>query len=93
MFCSSLRFHALKDMFSLVYVFYIYVHDRTIGAHRRTPAFLFAADTITNTVFNICLTGQQTLIMMTRDFEPITEKQIHQDEFGEGERCTEMKLP
>uniref|UniRef100_A0A8C3UFI9 Elongator complex protein 1 n=1 Tax=Catharus ustulatus TaxID=91951 RepID=A0A8C3UFI9_CATUS len=31
-------------------------------------------------------TGQQTLIMMTRDFEPITEKQIHQDEFGEGER-------
>ncbi|XP_035746672.1 elongator complex protein 1 isoform X3 [Egretta garzetta] len=31
-------------------------------------------------------TGQQTLIMMTRDFEPITEKQIHQDEFGEGAR-------
>ncbi|NXD05323.1 ELP1 protein, partial [Certhia familiaris] len=29
-------------------------------------------------------TGQQTLIMMTRDFEPITENQIHQDEFGEG---------
>ncbi|KAM9587121.1 elongator complex protein 1 isoform 3-T3 [Morphnus guianensis] len=29
-------------------------------------------------------TGQQTLIMMTRDFEPITEKEIHQDEFGEG---------
>ncbi|NWH92099.1 ELP1 protein, partial [Aegithalos caudatus] len=29
-------------------------------------------------------TGEQTLIMMTRDFEPITEKQIHQDEFGEG---------
>ncbi|XP_064032731.1 elongator complex protein 1 [Pogoniulus pusillus] len=29
-------------------------------------------------------TGQQTLIMMIRDFEPITEKQIHQDEFGEG---------
>ncbi|NWT72124.1 ELP1 protein, partial [Prunella himalayana] len=29
-------------------------------------------------------TGQQTLIMMTRDFEPITEKQIHQNEFGEG---------
>ncbi|NXG73414.1 ELP1 protein, partial [Baryphthengus martii] len=29
-------------------------------------------------------TGQQTLIMMTRDFEPITEKHIHQDEFGEG---------
>ncbi|NXY33056.1 ELP1 protein, partial [Pomatorhinus ruficollis] len=29
-------------------------------------------------------TGEQTLIMMTRDFEPITEKQIHQGEFGEG---------
>uniref|UniRef100_A0A8B9ZJN8 Elongator complex protein 1 n=1 Tax=Anas platyrhynchos TaxID=8839 RepID=A0A8B9ZJN8_ANAPL len=29
-------------------------------------------------------TGQQTLIMMTRDFEPIAEKQIHQNEFGEG---------
>ncbi|XP_030823995.1 elongator complex protein 1 [Camarhynchus parvulus] len=29
-------------------------------------------------------TGQQTLIMMTRDFEPVAEKQIHQDEFGEG---------
>ncbi|POI33793.1 hypothetical protein CIB84_002455 [Bambusicola thoracicus] len=33
-------------------------------------------------------TGQQTLIMMTRDFEPITEKQIHQDEFGEGKFIT-----
>ncbi|NXY14657.1 ELP1 protein, partial [Atrichornis clamosus] len=32
----------------------------------------------------LLVTGQQTLIMMTRDFEPITEKQIHQDEFGEG---------
>ncbi|NWV28947.1 ELP1 protein, partial [Origma solitaria] len=33
-------------------------------------------------------TGQQTLIMMTRDFEPITEKQIHQNEFGEGKFVT-----
>ncbi|XP_030327209.1 elongator complex protein 1 isoform X3 [Strigops habroptila] len=32
----------------------------------------------------LLVTGQQTLIMMTRDFEPITEKQIHQEEFGEG---------
>ncbi|XP_068032591.1 elongator complex protein 1 [Anomalospiza imberbis] len=32
----------------------------------------------------LLVTGQQTLIMMTRDFEPITEKQIHQDGFGEG---------
>ncbi|KAJ6653507.1 hypothetical protein lerEdw1_009179 [Lerista edwardsae] len=30
-------------------------------------------------------TGQQTLILMTRDFEPITESHIHQDDFGEGE--------
>uniref|UniRef100_A0A8C8RGH4 Elongator complex protein 1 n=1 Tax=Pelusios castaneus TaxID=367368 RepID=A0A8C8RGH4_9SAUR len=28
-------------------------------------------------------TGQQTLIMMTKDFEPITEREIHQDDFGE----------
>uniref|UniRef100_A0A2K5VE95 IkappaB kinase complex-associated protein n=2 Tax=Cercopithecinae TaxID=9528 RepID=A0A2K5VE95_MACFA len=28
-------------------------------------------------------TGQQTLIMMTKDFEPIMEQQIHQDDFGE----------
>lgn len=75
------------------HVFCIQVHGRTIGVHRRTPEFLFAADTSTNTVFYICLAGQQTLIMMTRDFEPITEKQIHQDEFGEGEKCTEIKLP
>ncbi|NXA41013.1 ELP1 protein, partial [Eudromia elegans] len=31
----------------------------------------------------LLVTGQQTLIMMTRDFEPITEKQFHQNEFGE----------
>uniref|UniRef100_A0A8B9GHK1 Elongator complex protein 1 n=1 Tax=Amazona collaria TaxID=241587 RepID=A0A8B9GHK1_9PSIT len=34
----------------------------------------------------LLVTGQQTLIMMTREFEPITEKQVHQDEFGEGAR-------
>lgn len=28
-------------------------------------------------------TAQQTLIMMTRDYEVITEQQIHQDDFGE----------
>ncbi|NXN94720.1 ELP1 protein, partial [Rhinopomastus cyanomelas] len=33
----------------------------------------------------LLVTDQQTLIMMTRDFEPITEKNIHQDEFGEGQ--------
>lgn len=57
-----------------------------------TIEFLLDGDTITNTVFNVCPAGQQTLIMMTRDFEPITEKQIHQDEFGEGETCTEVRL-
>uniref|UniRef100_A0A8D0SC53 IkappaB kinase complex-associated protein n=1 Tax=Sus scrofa TaxID=9823 RepID=A0A8D0SC53_PIG len=29
-------------------------------------------------------TGQQTLIMMTKDFEPIMEERIHQDDFSEG---------
>ncbi|XP_048360369.1 elongator complex protein 1 [Sphaerodactylus townsendi] len=33
-------------------------------------------------------TGQQTLILMTRDFEPIMENQIHQDDFGEGKFIT-----
>nr|XP_006133345.1 elongator complex protein 1 [Pelodiscus sinensis] len=33
-------------------------------------------------------TGQQTLIMMTKDFEPITEREIHQDDFGEGKFIT-----
>uniref|UniRef100_A0A673YVE6 Elongator complex protein 1 n=1 Tax=Salmo trutta TaxID=8032 RepID=A0A673YVE6_SALTR len=31
-------------------------------------------------------TGQDTIIMMTKDFEPITEFGIHQDDFGEGAR-------
>ncbi|XP_005382814.1 PREDICTED: elongator complex protein 1 [Chinchilla lanigera] len=33
-------------------------------------------------------TGQQTLIMMTRDFEPIMEQPIHQDDFGESKFIT-----
>uniref|UniRef100_A0A669BZL6 Elongator complex protein 1 n=1 Tax=Oreochromis niloticus TaxID=8128 RepID=A0A669BZL6_ORENI len=32
----------------------------------------------------ILTTGQETIIMMTKDFEPITEVGIHQDDFGEG---------
>lgn len=28
--------------------------------------------------------GQETIIMMTKDFEPIAEVGIHQDDFGEG---------
>ncbi|KAJ8262094.1 hypothetical protein GJAV_G00162110 [Gymnothorax javanicus] len=34
------------------------------------------------------VTGQQTIIMMTKDFEPITEVEIHQDDFGEGKFIT-----
>ncbi|XP_046881186.1 elongator complex protein 1 isoform X2 [Hypomesus transpacificus] len=33
-------------------------------------------------------TGQETIIMMTKDFEPITEVSIHQDDFGEGRFIT-----
>ncbi|XP_028910875.1 elongator complex protein 1 isoform X1 [Ornithorhynchus anatinus] len=33
-------------------------------------------------------TGQQTLIMMTKDFEPIMERQIHQEDFGESKFIT-----
>ncbi|KAJ3588151.1 hypothetical protein NHX12_011746 [Muraenolepis orangiensis] len=33
-------------------------------------------------------TGQQTVIMMTKDFQPITEVGIHQDDFGEGKFIT-----
>lgn len=32
----------------------------------------------------LLLPGQETIIMMTKDFEPITEVGIHQDDFGEG---------
>lgn len=34
------------------------------------------------------LSGQETIIMMTKDFEPITEVGIHQDDFGEGEAAS-----
>lgn len=40
----------------------------------KTKSFLF-----------VSTQGQQTLIMMTKDFEPIMEQQIHQDDFGESE--------
>lgn len=33
-------------------------------------------------------TGQQTLVMMTKDFEPIMEQQMHQDDFGESKFIT-----
>nr|XP_061793334.1 elongator complex protein 1-like [Nerophis lumbriciformis] len=36
----------------------------------------------------ILTTGQETIIMMTKNFEPMTEFAIHQDEFGEGEFIT-----
>ncbi|XP_076005236.1 elongator complex protein 1 [Genypterus blacodes] len=36
----------------------------------------------------IFTTGQETIIMMTKGFEPITEFGIHQDDFGEGKFIT-----
>lgn len=36
----------------------------------------------------VLTTGQETVIMMTKDFEPITEVGIHQDDFGEGKFIT-----
>ncbi|XP_041513450.1 elongator complex protein 1 [Microtus oregoni] len=36
----------------------------------------------------LLVTGQQTLIMMTRAFEVIAEQQIHQEDFGEGKFVT-----
>uniref|UniRef100_A0A8C9YDU8 Elongator complex protein 1 n=1 Tax=Sander lucioperca TaxID=283035 RepID=A0A8C9YDU8_SANLU len=34
----------------------------------------------------VLTTGQETIIMMTKDFEPITEVGIHQDDFGEARK-------
>lgn len=36
----------------------------------------------------LLITGQQTLILMTKDFEPIAEIKIHQEDFGEGKFIT-----
>lgn len=36
----------------------------------------------------VLTTGQETIIMMTKEFEPITEVGIHQDDFGEGKFIT-----
>ncbi|XP_068181291.1 elongator complex protein 1 [Antennarius striatus] len=36
----------------------------------------------------VLTTGQETIVMMTKDFEPITEVPIHQDDFGEGKFVT-----
>uniref|UniRef100_A0A8C5MDG3 Elongator complex protein 1 n=1 Tax=Leptobrachium leishanense TaxID=445787 RepID=A0A8C5MDG3_9ANUR len=36
----------------------------------------------------LLVTGQQTLILMTKDFEPIAETPIHQEDFGEGKFIT-----
>ncbi|XP_061644154.1 elongator complex protein 1 isoform X2 [Phyllopteryx taeniolatus] len=36
----------------------------------------------------IFTTGEETIIMMTKSFEPITEFAIHQDDFGEGKFIT-----
>ncbi|KAG7519010.1 hypothetical protein JOB18_049640 [Solea senegalensis] len=36
----------------------------------------------------VLTTGQETIIMMTKEFEPITEVGVHQDDFGEGKFIT-----
>ncbi|XP_041042916.1 elongator complex protein 1 isoform X2 [Carcharodon carcharias] len=36
----------------------------------------------------VLTTGQETIIMMTKDFDPVTEVGIHQDDFGEGKFIT-----
>ncbi|KAF7658016.1 hypothetical protein LDENG_00019130 [Lucifuga dentata] len=36
----------------------------------------------------IFTTGEETIIMMTKEFEPITEVRIHQDDFGKGKFIT-----
>ncbi|XP_043916910.1 elongator complex protein 1 [Protopterus annectens] len=36
----------------------------------------------------VLTTGQETIIMMTRDFDPVTEVKIHQEDFGEGKFIT-----
>ncbi|KAM5194035.1 elongator complex protein 1 [Mantella aurantiaca] len=36
----------------------------------------------------LLVTGQETLILMTKDFEPISEIPIHQEDFGEGKFIT-----
>lgn len=39
------------------------------------------------------MSGQETIIMMTKDFEPITEVAINQDDFGEGIIYKSLHLP
>ncbi|XP_068596109.1 elongator complex protein 1 [Brachionichthys hirsutus] len=36
----------------------------------------------------VLATGQETIVMMTKDFEPIVEFRIHQEDFGEGKFVT-----
>lgn len=36
--------------------------------------------------------GEETLIMMTKDFDPISEFPFHSEEFGEGMPSLEMRV-
>lgn len=36
----------------------------------------------------ILFVGQDTLIMMTREFDPVTEKSLHPEQFGSGKNYT-----
>ncbi|GAB1288525.1 Elongator complex protein 1 [Apodemus speciosus] len=55
---------------------------------RNPPASASQSAGITGVRHHCPAQAQQTLIMMTRDFEVIKEQQIHQDEFGEGKFVT-----
>jgi hypothetical protein len=39
-------------------------------------------------MYVITFSGENTIIMMTREFDPVTEFPIHSTEFGEGKYCT-----
>ena len=44
---------------------------------------LFVVELILQTRI-VCFAGEETLIMMTKDFDPISEFPCHSEEFGEG---------
>ena len=37
-------------------------------------------------------TGEENLLLMTREFDPITETSIHPEEFGEGRGSRDLHL-
>ena len=41
---------------------------------------------------SISISGEETLIMMTKDFDPISEFPFHSEEFGEGMPSLEIHV-